>query len=62
MKPAKFLLKARHSGRAFRATADARRSGRMRLGVDIEMQHVALLPQVVRVVNSVPSVIFTVTE
>jgi hypothetical protein len=54
------LLEPRHAAAAIEQLLGAADPGRVRLGVDIEVQLVARLPQVERVWYSVPSVITTV--
>ena len=56
-----FLLEARQAAAAIDQMLLAAGPGRVRLRVDVQTQGVARLPQVVRVVNSVPSVMTTLT-
>ena len=57
--PGEFLLKARESSAAIDELLLAAGPCRMRLGIDVEVSVSPSLPQVVRVVNSVPSVMIT---
>ena len=58
-KTLEFLLEARHPAATVEHLLLAAGPGRMRLRVDVEMQRVARLPQVVRLVNSAPLVMTT---
>jgi hypothetical protein len=53
------LLEARHAATAVHQLLLTAGPGRMRLRIDVEVKRVAFLPQVERVVNSLPSVMMT---
>jgi len=59
-KARKLLLEPRDAAAAVEHLLGAAGPGRVRFGVDVEVQLVAFLPQVERVWYSVPSVITTV--